>query len=637
MQYYCEECGVSCCSDCLNEEKFDYFICQDCESKNIEILEDGTKLCTQCGKENIVRTTQHLKSCPKCNSHQVINIYEKKEELEKKFLDLIKETRSFVKPLRNVNLKLNTLRQRLEKARDPPIRCYHYPNMESELLELFKLDLYVKNNVHEKINIHFRQLSLNKEYFFDIYRQPNSNIKIIEGILENLHRSYDSINEFMTQNVNGINEKIERIDNDLQIIHKIEEIFIKYKSLLNLAENEKPVYAIKTRLSNGLNTQEKFKKNKGILFITNFDLSFVHEYGILKKKQETIFKAPVSDLISVKERGRIFKRMILTFSYGKYEFSLPSNSISKIIEYVLLARNFDENAIYDSFSAMNLQRINLDLQDLISFIEEGINTFFTSKCQYNKDSDYRHNERYRSTPNYNKNGSNQSFNQAHVQDNQWPQIHAHEMPSSHSDDQAGMWRAPYEENTYYSQSVFNPYKVQNYAPQRQNSSYNQPSYNQHSYTQKNHYNHNSSNDDKNFLMKKLEKTQKFRQPMPMQEVPIGINSLFNEKLDPTHNFQPFNKNHISDMFHSNSFDPDNTYYNDDKHQKLMNLKRDHFGLKETIKKLDSKFDQGIISEVDYFKTFRNLQKEIYLIEKNIETLNKEEEESIKRNYNKYFS
>ena len=125
--------------------------------------------------------------------------------------------------------------------------------------------------------------------------------------------------------------------------------------------------------------------------------------------------------------------------------------------------------------------------------------------------------------------------------------------------------------------------------------------------------------------------------MPMQEVPIGINSLFNEKLDPTHNFQPFNKNHISDMFHSNSFDPDNTYYNDDKHQKLMNLKRDHFGLKETIKKLDSKFDQGIISEVDYFKTFRNLQKEIYLIEKNIETLNKEEEESIKRNYNKYFS
>ena len=38
LAYYCEECGVSCCSDCLHDERVDYFICQECNSKNIEFF-----------------------------------------------------------------------------------------------------------------------------------------------------------------------------------------------------------------------------------------------------------------------------------------------------------------------------------------------------------------------------------------------------------------------------------------------------------------------------------------------------------------------------------------------------------------------------------------------------------------------
>ena len=70
----------------------------------------------------------------------------------------------------------------------------------------------------------------------------------------------------------------------------------------------------------------------------------------------------------------------------------------------------------------------------------------------------------------------------------------------------------------------------------------------------------------------------------------------------------------------------------EKHQKMLDLNKDRYSLKETLKKLDAKFDQGIISEVDYFKTFKNLQKEIYVIEKKIQSLqeNLEEVEEIKR-------
>jgi hypothetical protein len=94
------------------------------------------------------------------------------------------------------------------------------------------------------------------------------------------------------------------------------------------------------------------------------------------------------------------------------------------------------------------------------------------------------------------------------------------------------------------------------------------------------------------------------------------------------------------LFDSEYIPPNNSYrhkrklfkLDKEKHKKMLELDKERYSLKETLKKLDTKFDQGIISEVDYFKTFKNLQKEIYLIEKKIQSLqdNLEEIEEIKR-------
>jgi hypothetical protein len=621
LTYYCEDCGASCCPDCLNEEKFDYFVCTECESKNIEILSDGTKVCKQCESEHIARTTQHLKSCPKCHSHQVINIYEKKEELEQKFLELIKNTRFFVQPLRDINTKLNDLKLNLSKARAPPIRCYHYPQIESELLELFKFSNYVKSNLLEKVNVHFRQLSLNKEYFFDIYRQPNSNIRIIQGILENLQRSYDSIDEYLTSNINTITEKIEEIHKKIRVINKIHDLFASYKKLLSLAEDEKPVFAIKTKLANGLNTQDRFKKNKGTLFITNFDLSFVQKHGLFKKQQRIIFKAPVDDLISIKEKGRIFKKLCLEFAYGKYEFSFPSNVISKVIEYIILARNFDEIAIYDKMSAQNLRYADLDLHDLVSFIEEGINSFFSSKCKINKSiSDI---PKYRRNLMDDRVGGFQNYS---MQENSFQQ------PSANNSQFQSYDRG------FYPQDPFDPYKAQNYEP-REN--YSAP--NDYERFRQNQMRNNI--EEKGFLMKHLGRIQKTGNPF--QESRVN-NEAFNPRpsLQPkANNFNKINTPHLSGLFNMDERADDKIYspsidsyeYENDKHQIMLNLKKEQYSLKQTLNKLDNKFDQGIITEVDYFRTYKNLQKEIYLIESKINALNAEikEEESIKHNINKH--
>ncbi|KKL57979.1 hypothetical protein LCGC14_2230020, partial [marine sediment metagenome] len=219
LAYYCEDCSSNCCSDCLHEEYIDYNKCQDCNSRKIDNLDsDKKKVCNDCGSENIVKGSQLIKTCPKCNSHNIVNIYEKKEDLEKLFLDLIKNTRLFVVPLRDILSELLLLQQKLEKARAPPLRYYHYPKMESDLLALFKLFQYVQNTIYEKISVHFHQLNQNQEYFFDTYSQPNSNITIIESLFENFVRSYDSIKDFITNNVNTFVRSVESILANLKFI-----------------------------------------------------------------------------------------------------------------------------------------------------------------------------------------------------------------------------------------------------------------------------------------------------------------------------------------------------------------------------------------------------------------------------------
>ncbi len=634
LAYYCEECGSSCCSECLHEKKVDFFTCQDCKSKNIQVLEsEKKKVCGDCGKVNIVKSNQRLKSCPKCDSHQIVNIYEKKEELEKKFLDLIKNSRLYIQPLKEILDNLYQFKSKIKEVRDPPNKYYHFPQMESDLLALFKLFLYIQNTLFEKINVHFHQLNQNKEYFFDIYTQPNSNITIIEGILENLSRSYGSIDEFTRNNLSTFTDSFETFDKNLQFISKVSHYFNEYKKLLRLAEGEKPVYAIFAKLTNGLNTQEKFKKDKGILFITNFDLSFVHEYGVVKKKKELIFKAPVQDLTRIKEKGKVFKKLYIEFTYGKYEFTLPPKAISRVIEYILLARSFDETTIYDEKTAKKLQQIDLDLNELINFIEESINSFFSIKCQYNKNFEkiYSHNKDlpppFGMFPNQMPNIASRPLSQYMYPQNRaqpWHNIQSttnynhkirnspYNYPDTIQSPQyiGNLERGNYPKNNFFSQNIYNPNRFQNYNPQNVNP--------------------------ENLLINNLNQ----RILDPNRDI---NNNLYNENnyfLNNEVAYQDYNRNHLSDLFDPEYIPQDNSYrykrklfkIDKEKHQKMLELNKERYSLKETLKKLDAKFDQGIISEVDYFKTFKNLQKEIYIIEKKIQSFqeNLEEVEEIKR-------
>ncbi|MFW9936407.1 MAG: B-box zinc finger protein [Candidatus Thorarchaeota archaeon] len=668
LAYYCEDCGASCCSDCLTEERIESFICQDCNSKNIQVSESGKKkFCKDCGNDNITQVNQLIKSCPKCHSNHIINIYEKKEELEKKFLELIKKARYFIEPFREIVNKLYVLRQKVKRARSPPINCYHYPNMESDLLSLFKLFIYAKENLQEKISILFHHLSLNKEYFFDIYTQPNSNVRIIEGILENLNASYDSINDFTSNNITTINKSMENLQQNLNFIDKIAFFFRSYKKFLNLAEEEKAVFAIYAKLANGLNTHEKYKKRRGILFITNFDLSFVHETGRIKKKKETIFKAPVQDLTKIKIKGKISKKLYIEFAYGRYEFTLPHKTITKVMDYILLARSFDELVIFDEEAAKRLYAIDIDLSDLINYIEEAINSFFSLKCQYNNLSQNKNvansfnkqllyqsqfpnipnqqlNPNYSNTPLtsvYNQNNSPENLSL--YPNNNFPDLKNNMIQTPREmryyGNSLGQYLPPnYNENSFFLQNFYNPNRIQNYKPNRFTDPY---------------VGNISDIEEKNILMRKLEQMQKYG---PIYQNDVNKNNidlmsdlskyrtsdhfLNNDPYNQVSSYQEYSRNHLSDLFnddYSLSAKPAFTNmrssrYDKMKRKKILELEKERYSLEETLKTLDSKFEKGIISEIDYFRTYKNLQKDLYLVEKKIENLDEEfkEIESMRR-------
>ncbi len=645
--FYCEDCGVACCSDCLRDDFIDDFVCQDCNSKDIEFNQtEDKKVCKECGRENVIKTTHHYKSCPKCHSHQVLNIYEKKEELEQKFLELIKLSRNFIQPIRDVINELYLIRHNIKKSREPPIRCFHYPKMESELLALFKQVEYIKENLLGKINTHFRHLAMNKVYFLDIYNQPNSNVRIIESILESVNQGHDSIDNFVSKNIKDILEKFDDFQKNLQFIEKITKLYLPYQQFLNLAEKEKPVYAVKTKLTNGLDPQKRFKKSNGILFITNFDLSFVHEYGFIKKKRELIFKAPVDDLIKIRDRGKLFKKLIIQFEYGKYEFSFPSNVVSKIIDYILLARTFQENEIYDKESAKKLQEIEIDLNDLVRYIEEGINSFFNLKCQINQNVNNSEDEEFESY-----------FNSFQKHPQYWTPKHMNNYISASPPYNSRFYGdinspIPFQEDyriRFNPQHNYNPYRFQSY----------DPTYNYQYYDGPYPFNNRSDFDERNILMKRLKSAQRFDQQFRPRINGVRSNyfnemnafrdsePMFNDNFN--NSFNDYHKNHISDLFNQEDPPIDNIYnsrehlYDSDKkiYKRMMELKREQYSLKETLKKLDDKFDQGIIREVDYFKTFKNLQKEIYLIDKKIKSLTKKvkDDRFFRRKFNKkgYYS
>ncbi len=685
LAYYCDSCGSSFCSDCVYEEKLETFVCQECNSRNIELNFSEQKVdsnqnsgkdksnvnnslpykkCRACGSQNIIKVIQQIKSCPKCRSHNVINIYEKKEELEQQFLELIKISREYLKPFNEVINQLYLVREQVRKAREPPIRCHHFPEMESDMLSLFKLFYYIEENLLEKLNIHFQHISLNKEHFFDIHTQPNTNIRIIEGILENLRKSADSISDYIVKNTSVFKESLVIIEKNLKFIEKITKLFLAHREYLNLAENEKPIYAIRTKLANGIDSQDRVKKNRGILFITNLDLSFIQEFGFLKKKKQLSFKAPVEEIRRIKEKGKLFKKLYLEFEYGKYELSIPSKIISQVIEYILLARCFEETNIFNYDTATRLLELELDLSRLKNFIEENINTLYSLKAIHNREQQDKIRKQLsqinkpNDTSNYNQlQASYQSPpvnpSEIHPPNNlNYPQsIQNFSQPLNqyyplHSPNYGQQISNQYQSNPiFYRQNPHTPNRIQNYKsedfynPIRDDPSISPNLQEKVSMRRELNKAQNYSGQGKSKIDAIINELMKLKMALEVSQTHETENRDFS-RSNHRRLFHDYNRNHLSGYFDQDAEEYGKSSFNSSSnyskkvsvlYQKAQDLNKERICLTETLRELDTKFNEGMVSGVEYFRNFKELKKEIVSIDEKVDRLEKEIKETISFN------
>ncbi len=620
LTYYCESCGSSCCSDCLFEKQIDYYTCYACK-KEVQVEKKEDKLvCKECGKEQISMGIKYKKACPKCKSINILNIYEKKESLEQHFLKYIKDVRKFAQPFLDLKKRLEDTREHIRKARDPPILCYHYPTMESEMVMLFKKFNDVVNSLLDRINMHLHHFSLNQDYFFDIYSQPNSSLSVIQDILNNLDRSYKGIDEYISSNVKEITKKLDKIDKDLKIVDYVTKYFLYFAKDLKLAREEKPVYAIAAKLDNGYNPQPLSRPTRGYLFITNLDISFIHTHKINKRRTKLILKIPIKDLQDIKPTTAKFKKrkIYLEFTYGQYEFLIRAEAIAKLIECIILAPQFGENIKLNKDAAEKLQRMVLDINNIVNFIEEAINSFFSLKCRYNQKVGDR-------IPVTIDNNSFSSFQRPNFQTNTQQMIN--NSPSS-------MYSCSQNQQIHQAPVAENQFIINNQRPHYSGFGAYSP----------------NMNEDKSVLIRQLGRqqgTSRVQQSSPpsggysngiysseaIDEIPYPYNNEWFHKAGLNRNPKPndapyihptyenYNKYHLSDYFVPNP-------RGEDVGKKMRVLKKEQFNLNNTLSKLEARFEQGLLPEDEYFNIYGNIQKRIASIEKQIELLKNDLHEQI---------
>ncbi|MHA1819233.1 MAG: hypothetical protein ACTSU2_03470 [Promethearchaeota archaeon] len=129
-----------------------------------------------------------------------------------------------------------------------------------------------------------------------------------------------------------------------------------------------------------VNKNAEFGSKLGILLITDQYIYFLHEKGFRKKNMLLLFKLDINHLESVKETGKITKKLSLKFNHGTYNFKMSKEKRLQVEEFILSAKSFSANKI-DEESLNAIQKLNISLDKLKAILEE---TIFTLIGYYGK-------------------------------------------------------------------------------------------------------------------------------------------------------------------------------------------------------------------------------------------------------------
>ncbi len=577
VSYYCETCHAVFCVECLQTPAHQERVCGSCGSNVILRDGNGLEFCQVCKSQHVDQIYRSLKVCPSCHSPTAIKIEQKKQTLVQQFYTEIQESRQLLNPVNEMVNRFNNCRQKLLLLRTQTPTSKHFPSLEPELVKVGILIEQIKLGVKERVQIFFQNVQRSRDFFQEQLMRPQD-IPIVENTLLGVEAEEKELTRYIERCFMKVNEDLETIKARLNFIEEIIERFRPHLHLVDLKRQERPVFAMECTVKGGQQLDQEIGKKSGLILLTNQKIYFIHAHGMRKKKSDVLFQAAVSELENAEVRGRVFKNLHLEFNTGHYKLALEKDDRLKLLQYIEVARTFDEKNKIDQEKTQELNQLRLSGRDVRQVIEEQIACIMYAKLttQSAPEPPAILPDQAYGQWGYNVQGSQYQGNPAYNQPNIIP-------PRPYG-------AAP---NPIYPQTQAS----QGYHPVMTSQTYHAPPY--------------IPQDPRNVY-----------QPLPNQpERPVSTQYLApGQGGYPRYNpVQPQPISTAQQSAWNLNQNSDTQVFVDEKHM-ILKLERDSFAIQQTINIIDQKFKNSEISQVDFLKSYRSLNQELFTIQRQLEML-----------------
>ncbi|UYP48242.1 hypothetical protein NEF87_004527 [Candidatus Lokiarchaeum ossiferum] len=341
ITFICEDCHEIFCEDCVVIKTEELLVCMQCNSKNVSEDKHGHHFCRDCGSRDMRNLKNLIPTCRNCDSGNVIRIEDKQEQLLDDYKSIISNTRSFVNPFEKMVERLNHFKSNLFQLRQDFPQCHHYPNLEADSQLLFKMFEAAKTNLYDHVNRFFQDIQRNIHYINEIRVTHPSNFTFIMEILRQFERERMKVVDLANSGLHPLESRLEPIEEKIEFMQTIQAQFNPFLGKLKLEPAEKIVFGIKCKLSTGVTEDKDFNNKNGTILITSKRLYFFHEQGVFKKRNVLLISVQITDLQYAGVKGKINKKVSLEFLNSMYKFTLSKENRDELVEWISKAQDFE--------------------------------------------------------------------------------------------------------------------------------------------------------------------------------------------------------------------------------------------------------------------------------------------------------
>ncbi len=618
LTYICEDCHEIFCEDCVDLHGEESLVCVQCGRADIHSDKHGRSFCRDCGSHNMRNIKKLNPTCRICESENVVLIEEKQKKLIEEFKTIIKDTRAFIRPLEGMVERLTLYRHNLYQLRTEYPPCFHYSTLEDDAILNFKLFDKAKSTLYEHVNRFFQEIQHNINYIAEIQVTHPSNLPYIGEILNHFERERKKVTNLSINNVEVIDKRINPDEEKVEFMGAMQGIFTSFIGKLQLERNEKIVFALKCKLSTGISKKKDYSNKNGTILITSKRLYFYHEQGVFQKRTVELFSVKLSDLQQAGVKGRLKKKVSLEFLNSMYKFSISKDNREELINWIEKARKFDASNKNSEKSSKNLAKYKLNTklfrEDLENTIYEliGYHGSYVDNPISNANNQAIHSSMYRRKG---LNGHRSNSYQNQIQDSRFKPMNFQNLSQKQ---EPIIDRNRYESFSKnfedHKENVMTPAGHYGY-PHDHTASFKTQNFNQEAHNPVKYSNSHQSNEySSQNLQTNLGSQNNFGQ------APMGNSQNFNNNVNDFgfRNQAKQNSPHPSNM---NNF---YTQHNEEMElrKQVDKLRQEDYALSQTITMLEQRSDKGMINNIEFVKSYKQMQLEKYIIQDKINQIEK---------------